>query len=104
VPVITVFAPALEGDAMVAALAAVNRAAAEALGLAPTDVHSLLVPAACAVTGEQQVAPWPTAVLHGRRRPADAMARAASSVAQVLGERWASPVDEVWVQWAPEPG
>lgn len=99
-PVVIVTAPELASDAASAALRAVNSAASSALQLPAAAVHSMLVPSVAACTGTSVTTPWPTAVLHGRAREADAMMRAVEAVAAALSSHWRRPVDEVWVQWA----
>lgn len=80
-------------------LTAINGAVAASLGLAPDDVHSQLSLASAGATGTTVAAPWPLALLHGRRRDPVAMTAAADVVTEVLARFTGSDPRSVWVQW-----
>lgn len=98
-PVITVVA-AIDSPISSAVLSSVNVAACTALHLSAEAVHSILVPALSAYTGTESSAPWPTAILHGRRRDHVEMQAATQAVAGVLASAYEVPRENTWVQWA----
>ncbi|MET4780562.1 hypothetical protein [Glaciihabitans sp. UYNi722] len=98
-PVITVTIAANSGVDRVQLLAALNIAAATALGLAPSEVHSVLLESVAASTGQAAITPWPIAIMHGRRRDESAMTAAVDGVANVLAQYLGCSTSETWVQW-----
>lgn len=84
------------------ALAALSLAVATTLQLPDHAVVTNFVPAGPAYRGGTPVAPWPVALLLGRRRDGKLMDAAESAVRAELAAAWARDQDEVHVQWVPQ--
>jgi hypothetical protein len=96
-PVVMVYGPPVPAPDEL--LVRLNVAVAEALSIAPRNVHAMFIPVYAAATGDLHTAAWPTALLHGRPRPSAAMTAASEAAARVLSAEWQRPVAECWVQW-----
>ncbi len=75
-------------------------AVAQQLALGPGDVLVSVSAASGIYDGRGPVADWPSAIIHGRARSEDAMARATAAAVTTLADALAVDRERVWVHWS----